>query len=680
MRYVLRAIRLFACGLLLTTGWSARGADPVRPLPAGAVVGLGDDRLRQPEGALCAAFSPDGSVLATGCRFNIRLWDTTSGECVRELAGGPERLAFSPDGARLLSVDEFRGALRVWNLDTGEEVFGSAESAADRRQAGEVSAVAFAPDGLMFATGSDRGTVFLWDAASVRIVGQLVPGDGRQRIDSLTYSPDGRLLAAGCQEAIQIWNARTGEQTVRIEPAHGDAVESLAFSPDGRLLYSSGRRYEPERQCSVAELKAWDVDSGKLDRDYPVAGTELLYRSAHIVSSVDGRVVVASGGDSTWIWDSAAGSLERAVTDIPAIWGAVSADGRLAASVGKDNVRLWDLRSGREVLSRPDVHGSMVRAVGWSPDGTCVATAAWDGDVRIWDATDGRHLRRLKFVENCLTITAIAFSGDGQVLLAGGHYVDPAVRRSVGAVKLWEAETGRPLKVITPHGVSNPWRVALSPDAKRIAVTVDSGDPHGGTARSAPVVAPSGTIQIIEAATGRLVRTIQGDTSVVQALSFSADGRRLWAASRDGTIRGWDLTADDKKEVFKSPDSITAAVFLPGQDRAVSDSGWRTGWLSVWNFAAEPGVEYRSTGIGVSDFPYALAVSSDGRLVAGGNRKHELCILDPVSGRELLRFPDAGRGALSVAFSPDGTRLLSGFDDGTALIWNLGPAYEKLGQ
>jgi RNA polymerase sigma factor (sigma-70 family) len=229
------------------------------------------------------AFSPDGRTIATTDAMSVRFWDAETGKQLSAHGGalaGVEKLAFSPDGKTLACVAG-RAEVRLWEL-RGERVMRTfnAEHPKDTPVVGlgvafspdgkhlaqvytdghpgpsylrlwEVSegklartlidgvkfdlwGVTFSPDGKLLAAGDMNGLVRLFDTTRWEKVGEH---DARDQLRSLAFAPDSRTLALGLRRDVQIWDAATGKR-LRTLAGHGNWVLSLAFSPDGETLAS----------------------------------------------------------------------------------------------------------------------------------------------------------------------------------------------------------------------------------------------------------------------------------------------------------------------------------------------------------------------------------------------------------------------------------------------------------
>jgi WD40 repeat protein len=195
------------------------------------------------------AFSPDGTLLATGLESGrIRLFDTRSW-CETKQIGKPaeliEGVAFSPDGS-LLATATFEKVL-LWSVADGKQVrtfevlpgqppkIFADEMEREARLWRMAWRVAFSPDGKLLATGSS-GAVQLWDVATGRAI-KSTPSGG---VGSLYFSPDGQWVVWGNgQNEIVRWNPRTGKRLrIKDEFSLGDT----AITPDGNLILSPGAR------------------------------------------------------------------------------------------------------------------------------------------------------------------------------------------------------------------------------------------------------------------------------------------------------------------------------------------------------------------------------------------------------------------------------------------------------
>ncbi|MBI3098725.1 MAG: protein kinase [Planctomycetes bacterium] len=122
---------------------------------------------------------------------------------------------------------------------------------------GQVTSVAFSPDGTRIVSGSDDNTIRLWEAATGKEVSRLEGHTGA--VSSVAFSPDGtRIVSGSWDNTIRLWAAATGKEVWRCG-GHAAEVESIAFSPDGRRVASLDSTgcalvWDTERRLQVRDI------------------------------------------------------------------------------------------------------------------------------------------------------------------------------------------------------------------------------------------------------------------------------------------------------------------------------------------------------------------------------------------------------------------------------------------
>jgi WD40 repeat protein len=185
---------------------------------------------------LCARYSPDGRLIATGCEDedkDVRVWDSRSGEVVHKLKGHTRKvhsLAFSHDGKWLLT-GSWDHSVRLWDVTTGQPV------GKEKKHLDLVQSVAFSPDGRLVLSGGDDYMTRLWEVPDDRLHSLLRHPD---KVQTVCFSPDGLLMATGTKGQIaRLWDVGTGKPA---SPPlhHAREVRSLACDPSGEWLFSTG--------------------------------------------------------------------------------------------------------------------------------------------------------------------------------------------------------------------------------------------------------------------------------------------------------------------------------------------------------------------------------------------------------------------------------------------------------
>ena len=270
------------------------------------------------------------------------------------------RLAYLPDGRHVVTGSD-HGSVKVWNLEEGEQ-----EGTSMEHENGMCD-VAVTRDGTKIVSGDEDGKIKLWDVKSHELIKEWAHPDSFPRI---AISPDDRLIAVG-DRAVAIYSME-GVQAYSINV--GCKVSSLCFSPDGKKLACATDRY----------TRVYDVGTGTLVLG-PLEGPD---RHSDTYSS--------------WVWG--------------VLW---SHDGsRIFSASVNGTIRCWSSDTGEQIGHPWTGHTSSTLSLSLSPDGSILASASFDKTVRFWDATTGNPIRQ--HLQHDEPVNTVHFSPSGESMASLG--------------------------------------------------------------------------------------------------------------------------------------------------------------------------------------------------------------------------------------------------------------------
>jgi WD40 repeat protein len=315
-------------------------------------------------------------------------------------------------------------------------------------------------------------------------VGHLGP------VISVAFSPDGKyILSCSYDKTIKLWDIATGRESRTFSDT--TIVDSVAFSPDGKYILS----------CSDDNtIKLWDIATGREIRTF----------SGYYGSfSPDGTQIFTIDNGGLKLLDIITGREIRRFDDVVSL-DSLSPDGRqiIAGSAGKP-IKLLDVSTGREIWTFSGLlFGGYSTKIAFSPDGRQIVAGSAGKPIKLLDVSTGREI----WTSDSPVEEYVAFSPDGRQIVAGSWNTKP--------IKLLlDVSTGRE---IWTSDSSVRGYVAFSPDGRQL------------------VGVSSTTIVIIDATTGKEIKTFSGHRGGVISVCFSPDGKYILSGSYDTSIKLWD--------------------------------------------------------------------------------------------------------------------------------------------
>ena len=588
---------------------------------------------------------------------------------------------FSPDSWRVVTASE-DGTARLWNALTGEPL------GSPMRHEAEVLRAEFSGDGQRIVTASVDGSARIWRADTTQLAAPPLRHD--DVVHSATFSPDGtKVVTASRDNTARIWDARTG-QPIRAALIHPQPVRWACFSPDssriltadesdyarlwdaqtGTVLAAADHYVLPVEPAAVPRFSSFGDQVITFRRHQAFlrhAGSEMselarLQHDSFVLSatySPDGqRIATASAEGTARIWDPGTGEeITSPLRHDSAVGTAhFGPDGQQIVTGSRDkSARLWGARSG-QALTEPMRHESNVLMAALGAGGHRVLSISETDTAWLWDVRLLQPLAVLRWLQS--PAVAGRFSPNG-------HHV--MVIDEANAVRVWNAQTGLPQTRFMghPHPESRIINDAqFSPDSRRLVTTAESwaATPSGY----------GGEAHIWDASTGEAIGRPITSPSVMQRARFSPDGTKLVTASKGGFIQVWDVESGEQLLGWQIPARAAgvaeiAVEFSPnGKMIATSSPG---GTVRFWNAATG-----RTMGkpLRHADDVYWLAFDRAGQRLATASKDKTARIWSVETGQMLtppLVHTDSLFAANSVAFSPDGSRLATAAGS-SAQVWD----------
>ncbi|HRW07768.1 MAG TPA: Ig-like domain-containing protein, partial [Caldilineaceae bacterium] len=516
-------------------------------------------------------------------------------------------LAYSPDGEKAL-IGGSQGFAVLLNLNTGtveHQLLGHGRGSESEPA---ITVVAISPqDENLGITGGWDGTVRLWDLASGTLlhIFSHVP----YHVTSAAFSPDGERIVVGTRPNTMLgasnylawlWEVESGRFLCHFE-GHVWNVNAVAFSPDTEnSMVLSGSSAPPAAPQSGNTARLWNANNCNQ------VGTPFTH-GANSITAVTfapqpgSHQLLTGAGNNAYLWN-------------------------------------WDTRE-RELLP----HGSLVEAVAISSDGKLAATGG--AVVKLWDIESGQTDQRLlhTFESDSGTVQAIAFSpvAGSRQMLSGS---------TDGTVRLWDvADNTEPLTLTGHADTVNVIAARSAPDETQLILT--------GSADT--------TARLWNAQTGDEIQKFErqaGVSGAVVAAAISPDGSQVLTGSKNRTIGLWDVETGAEIISTTLASDILAVAFSTDDSKMLV--GGKTGDIWLWNKQTSPLSSNPTFSISTGEIR-TMTFSQDGAMVIVGFSDGSAQIGNIVNGVLTLESPFAAYTGHNnyvshATFSDDGSWVLTG--------------------
>ena len=278
----------------------------------------------------------------------------------------------------------------------------------------------------------------------------------------------------------------------------------------------------------------------------------------NVAYSPDGNLVASADiNHGLKLWDGRSGTLKNTFADRSVIQSITfSPDSKLLLAGGYNKtIDLWDVQSNKLVKVLKG-HDEYVDALEFSPDGKLLASGSWDDTMKIWNVATWSVIRTLPHPGS---VWHVSFSPDGSTLAS----IDFKGTIRLFDTKQWNVRREFSLRDTTGF-------VVFSPDGKLLAVQ----GKHG--------------IALVDPATGKVVRDLDGHKREPHAVSFSPDGKRLASVAWDGTLRLWNVASGELLDVLTERGGHFRDVKFAPDGQTIVTSG-NDGTVRLWD--VRPGVK-----------------------------------------------------------------------------------------
>jgi WD40 repeat protein/cytochrome c-type biogenesis protein CcmH/NrfG len=535
-----------------------------------------------------------------------------------------------------------------------------------------VLSAAFSADGRYLVTGSWDETAIVWELKSGQ-KSQTLQGH-RGVVLSAAFSADGRyLVTASVDHTAMIWEVKSGQKWQTLS-GHSGWVTSAVFSPDSRSLLTASA----DKTAII-----WDVASGEAWQT--LRGHKRGVNSA--VFSADGCYLVTGSVDgSAIVWEVKSGQkLQTLCGHRESVNSAAfSPDDRyIVTGSGDDTAKVWAAASG-SLLQSLRGHRDDVNSVSFSADGRYLVTGSRDKTAKIWHVTSGQLVKTLAGWRN-----GHKDSVNNAVFSPNGYYIATVSRDRM--TKLWLVGDKLSLPVILQKGqqAERKGKLKLAQKYFQQVLTLEPRNQAAKTGlqetekkiRKQAAAQKKATLQAqleklyqqaqAQRANDDLDKACQiledilaqdPNHAKANALLEAVQARQEQARQQQIAKLTKEAQANVRSALKLTPGRAALQLlrrFLKVGSRSVDIDYSRV--LSVQTLR------------GHSARVRSAAFSPDGSRVVTGSNDHTAKVWEVASGEELQTLRGHSKWVNSAAFSPDGSYVVTGSRDHTAKVWLLKP-------
>jgi WD40 repeat protein/energy-coupling factor transporter ATP-binding protein EcfA2 len=531
--------------------------------------------------------------------------------------GAINSISFRRDGKYIASGSDDKSII-LWDLKNGNSITLKGHS-------NKVKSVSYSPDGNRVASGSDDQTIKIWDP-----MGSIVQNlEGHTDwITSISYSPDGRMLASGSDDnSIILWKENNGKFKVFKRLLLNDRVKAVSFSPNGKSLASAGWD---------GIIHIWDLNGNIIKKSKALENTSNKVMKSTVSKKKLTSISFSSDGKTI-----AAGSLENSVI-------------------------LWSLKN--NVIKEINKHPDRVMSISFSPNKNYLASASTDGTVKIWNIDASEDFDYADFNPNIPGVISTKFSPDGTLATTDAN----------NKIKLWSLfkDSSASLmseKIKTTNKDFSIVSIDLSNDGKTLA----SGEVDSSSKNGKIIFYDFQTKEALISSKLKCGGNLSIQASPVNSSIFLVINKCLDSKFNvfQSAIEIWDQNQKKfvSSKVFE--DDVRIAEF--NQDGRKIAIATKHSNLFIWDFYNN---SLRTISLDKKiDFNTMNFIPNNDHLIFGG--ADGKIYLSDLNGKIEEPFKSNTKQntneIISLQISSDGRKIVSGSDDDTIRLWNLGDRNEN---
>jgi WD40 repeat protein len=596
------------------------------------------------DGVLFVATDYLHNTIASCGRDNcVRLWDATSGSSIKIFEGHTQEIwgiAFSPNGNRIASCSSDH-SVRVWDVETGLAVLVLRDL-----PGGAVYSIAYGSLEKVeyIVAGFYTGSVCMWNALSGEMIWTQLEHQGN--VNCVAFSPTNTYVGSGGYDAkIMLWRASSGVllRAFQVESERPTTVTSIAFGLLENAIVAGG---------SNGIIYLWNSYSTTMKDEIAVnPGTMILSLA---INHDKQEIICGSCDDSISVFDMSSGNLVKKwiahEDDINSVACLSSSIRHFQKPVPAAHPAVESIPHGELVVESTEYLPSAVLSASSTETVHWVASASYDGTVRVWDVDTGRELSLLCGHES--SVACVDFSPNGINVASGGD--DHMVR-------VWNVTSAQQLRILQGHSAS-----VHSVKYDRSGKLLASG-------------AWDYSVCLWEVNYGHCLWAAQEHNNLVQSLAFHPSSESVASGSWDGTVCVWGRKKGTRELLLElGSRDVTCVTYSPGGERIAAASS--EGIVRIWD--SQNGLCFH-----VLDDRYSwintLSFSPCGQFIVCGSEHATVTMFDTRSGdiESVQQLNEIMESIALLGYSKDDRAVSIGRSNGTyiSVLWRGLPRKLLLG-